>query len=322
MPPFKLDSVYSPTADQPAAIDGIAANVDAGERYTTLLGATGTGKTMTMAATIERLQRPALILAHNKTLAAQLCNEFRTYFPQNAVEYFVSYYDYYQPEAYVPSKDLYIEKDSAINQEIDRLRHAATAALFARRDRLRDAVDRRRLVGGRRIDRVELERRHSRSTVWKVPDEDSSGLARAHFGDSADMRGIVVAAKAGSDQPWLADAAADLAHQTSAAVFVVSADGVDVEALSPLPRSEYQALAQQAVDGVLERLRAAGVEAGGEVRPGLVTPAILLYAEEKDADVIVCGASTRGKVARRVLGSVPVELIQRARRPVLVITPS
>jgi excinuclease ABC subunit B len=134
VPPFKLDSVYSPTADQPAAIDAIARSVDAGNRYTTLLGATGTGKTMTMAATIERLQKPALILAHNKTLAAQLCNEFRTYFPQNAVEYFVSYYDYYQPEAYVPSKDLYIEKDSAINQEIDRLRHAATAALFARRD--------------------------------------------------------------------------------------------------------------------------------------------------------------------------------------------
>jgi excinuclease ABC subunit B len=97
MPPFKLDSVYSPTADQPAAIDAIAANVNAGERYTTLLGATGTGKTMTMAATIERLQRPALVMAHNKTLAAQLCNEFRTYFPANSVEYFVSYYDYYQP---------------------------------------------------------------------------------------------------------------------------------------------------------------------------------------------------------------------------------
>src|SRR5829696_3709699 len=134
MPPFKLDSIYSPTADQPAAIEGIAEAVEAGARGVTLLGATGTGKTMTMAATIETLQRPALVLAHNKTLAAQLCNEFRTYFPQNAVEYFVSYYDYYQPEAYVPSKDLYIEKDSAINQEIDRLRHAATAALFARRD--------------------------------------------------------------------------------------------------------------------------------------------------------------------------------------------
>ncbi len=108
--------------------------VRAGERFTTLLGATGTGKTMTMAGVIQELQRPALVLAHNKTLAAQLCNEFRTFFPDNAVEYFVSYYDYYQPEAYVPSKDLYIEKDSAINQEIDRLRHAATAALFARRD--------------------------------------------------------------------------------------------------------------------------------------------------------------------------------------------
>src|ERR1700722_9215525 len=100
----------------------------------TLLGATGTGKTMTMAATIAEVNRPSLVIAHNKTLAAQLCNEFRTFFPRNAVEYFVSYYDYYQPEAYVPSKDLYIEKDSAINQEIDRLRHAATAALFARRD--------------------------------------------------------------------------------------------------------------------------------------------------------------------------------------------
>src|SRR5215204_3277330 len=134
MPPFKLDAIYSPTADQPAAIDGIAQAVEAGARGVTLLGATGTGKTMTMAATIENLQRPALVLAHNKTLAAQLCNEFRTYFPSNAVEYFVSYYDYYQPEAYVPSRDLYIEKDSAINQEIDRLRHAATASLFARRD--------------------------------------------------------------------------------------------------------------------------------------------------------------------------------------------
>src|ERR1700722_10072356 len=99
----------------------------------TLLGATGTGKTMTMAATIQAVQRPSLVIAHNKTLAAQLCNEFRTFFPRNAVEHFVSYYDYYQPEAYVPSKDLYIEKDSAINQEIDRLRHAATAAPFARR---------------------------------------------------------------------------------------------------------------------------------------------------------------------------------------------
>lgn len=134
MPAFRLDSTYAPTADQPKAIASLAEGIEAGERAMTLLGATGTGKTMTMAATIEAVQRPALIMAHNKTLAAQLCNEFRTYFPDNAVEYFVSYYDYYQPEAYVPSRDLYIEKDSAINQEIERLRHSATASLFARRD--------------------------------------------------------------------------------------------------------------------------------------------------------------------------------------------
>jgi len=134
MPEFKLDSAFTPTADQPAAIAALAEGVRVGERFQTLLGATGTGKTMTMAGVIEAVQRPALVIAHNKTLAAQLCNEFRTFFPDNAVEYFVSYYDYYQPEAYVPSKDLYIEKDSAINDEVDRLRHAATAAVFARRD--------------------------------------------------------------------------------------------------------------------------------------------------------------------------------------------
>ncbi len=134
MPDFRLDSAFTPTADQPKAIAAMAAGIERGERFQTLLGATGTGKTMTMAATIEAVQRPTLVIAHNKTLAAQLCNEFRTFFPDNAVEYFVSYYDYYQPEAYVPSRDLYIEKDSAINQEVDRLRHAATAAVFARRD--------------------------------------------------------------------------------------------------------------------------------------------------------------------------------------------
>lgn len=134
MPDFKLNAGYTPKADQPTAIDSLVEGAAGGERYLTLLGATGTGKTMTMAATIERLQRPALVIAHNKTLAAQLCNEFRTFFPENSVEYFVSYYDYYQPEAYVPNKDLYIEKDSSINEDIDRLRHAATASLFARRD--------------------------------------------------------------------------------------------------------------------------------------------------------------------------------------------
>ena len=134
MPEFKLNPAYTPTADQPGAIAGLAEGLRGGDRFQTLLGATGTGKTFTMAATIAAVQRPSLVIAHNKTLAAQLCNEFREFFPDNAVEYFVSYYDYYQPEAYVPAQDLYIEKDSSINDEIDRLRHAATAALFARRD--------------------------------------------------------------------------------------------------------------------------------------------------------------------------------------------
>jgi excinuclease ABC subunit B len=134
VPEFKLNPAYTPTADQPKAIAGLAEGLGSGERFQTLLGATGTGKTFTMAATIAEVQRPTLVIAHNKTLAAQLCNEFREFFPENAVEYFVSYYDYYQPEAYVPAQDLYIEKDSSINDEIDRLRHAATAGLLARRD--------------------------------------------------------------------------------------------------------------------------------------------------------------------------------------------
>jgi excinuclease ABC subunit B len=134
VPKFELNPIYTPIANQPAARDALAAGIEAGDQFQTLLGVTGSGKTATMAFTIEKLQRPALVIAHNKTLAAQLCNEFRELFPNNAVEYFVSYYDYYQPEAYVPSSDLYIEKDSSINQEIERLRHAATASLLGRRD--------------------------------------------------------------------------------------------------------------------------------------------------------------------------------------------
>ena len=125
---------YQPTGDQPRAIEEITEAVNRDDRYTTLLGATGTGKTHTVARVIERVEKPTLVIAHNKTLAAQLCNEFREYFPHNAVEYFVSYYDYYQPEAYLPASDTYIEKDSSVNDDIDRLRHAATAALFTRRD--------------------------------------------------------------------------------------------------------------------------------------------------------------------------------------------
>ena len=131
---FKVVSEYTPSGDQPQAIDTLASGIENGLRDQVLLGVTGSGKTYTMAKVIERVQRPTLVLAHNKTLAAQLCEEFRAFFPENAVEYFVSYYDYYQPEAYIPHTDTFIEKDSAINDEIERLRHSATAALFERRD--------------------------------------------------------------------------------------------------------------------------------------------------------------------------------------------
>ncbi len=131
---FKLHSKYKPTGDQPQAIEKLVEGVNDGLRYQTLLGVTGSGKTFTMANVIEKLNRPTLVIAHNKTLAAQLCNEFREFFPENRVEYFVSYYDYYQPEAYIVSSDTYIEKDMSINDEIDKLRHSATCSLFERRD--------------------------------------------------------------------------------------------------------------------------------------------------------------------------------------------
>ena len=131
---FKLVSPYQPTGDQPQAIEGLVRGIESGMDKQILLGVTGSGKTFTMANVIARLNRPTLVLAHNKTLAAQLCSEFKEFFPENAVEYFVSYYDYYQPEAYIPGKDIYIEKDSSVNDEIDKLRHSATSALFERRD--------------------------------------------------------------------------------------------------------------------------------------------------------------------------------------------
>ncbi len=129
-----LRSEFRPAGDQPAAIEQLTAAVRAGDEHVTLLGATGTGKTFTIAHVVEQVQRPTLVIAPNKSLAAQLANEFREVFPDNAVEYFVSYYDYYQPEAYIPSTDTYIEKDSSVNDEIERLRHSATAALLGRRD--------------------------------------------------------------------------------------------------------------------------------------------------------------------------------------------
>src|SRR6266540_6027271 len=131
---FKTSAAYRPTGDQPTAIATLAEGLRGGDRYQTLIGATGTGKTATMAWIVEQVQKPTLVIAHNKTLAAQLCNEFREFFPGNAVEYFVSYYDYYQPEAYVPQADIYIEKDSSRNDDIDRLRHSATSNLLSRKD--------------------------------------------------------------------------------------------------------------------------------------------------------------------------------------------
>ncbi|MCX6007208.1 MAG: DEAD/DEAH box helicase family protein, partial [Chloroflexi bacterium] len=134
MPDFKIVSDFGMTGDQPQAVDELVRGVEAGFTKQTLLGVTGSGKTFTMANVVERLQRPTLVMCHNKTLAAQLATEFKEFFPDNAVEYFVSYYDYYQPEAYIPRSDTYIEKDTDINEEIDKLRHAATRALLTRRD--------------------------------------------------------------------------------------------------------------------------------------------------------------------------------------------
>ncbi|MEG1991119.1 MAG: DEAD/DEAH box helicase family protein, partial [Christensenella sp.] len=131
---FELHSKYAPAGDQPQAIDALVRGVEEKKRSQVLLGVTGSGKTFTMANVIARTQRPALILAHNKTLAAQLCSEFKEFFPNNAVEFFVSYYDYYQPEAYMPGRDLYIEKESTVNDEIDKMRHSATSSLIERKD--------------------------------------------------------------------------------------------------------------------------------------------------------------------------------------------
>src|SRR6201995_5114882 len=137
---FRLASDYKPKGDQPNAIEELTRGIYAGEKHQVLLGVTGSGKTYTMAKVIEQLNRPALVLAHNKTLAAQLYHEFKQFFPQNAVEYFVSYYDYYQPEAYIPSGDIYIEKEATINEELDKLRLSGTRSLFERRDCVLDAT--------------------------------------------------------------------------------------------------------------------------------------------------------------------------------------
>ena len=186
--PFRVESDFQPAGDQPAAIDELERRVRAGETNTVLLGATGTGKSATTAWLVERLQRPTLVMAPNKTLAAQLANEFRELLPHNAVEYFVSYYDYYQPEAYIPQTDTYIEKDSSINDEVERLRHSATNSLLTRRDVIvvasvsciyglgtpQEYVDRMvRLKVGTEVDRDALLRQfvgiHTPATTWRSP---------------------------------------------------------------------------------------------------------------------------------------------------------
>ncbi len=170
--PFEVVSEFEPAGDQPKAIASLAEGIDGGERFQTLLGITGSGKSATMAWTIEQVQRPTLILAPNKSLAAQLANEFREFFPYNRVEYFVSYYDYYQPEAYIASSDTYIEKDSSVNDEIDRLRHSATAALLTRRDVIVVA---------------------SVSCIYGLgsPEEYASRLMVVRAGDSVDQRAVL-----------------------------------------------------------------------------------------------------------------------------------
>ena len=217
MDKFRLVSPYKATGDQPEAIEALSEGVLRGDKKQSLVGVTGSGKTFTMASIIEKVNRPTLVLAHNKTLAAQLCSEFREFFPDNAVSYFVSYYDYYQPEAYIPGKDLYIEKDSLVNDEIDRLRHSATSSLFERRDviivasvsciySLGDPSEYKSLVlavrEGMAISREELMRRlitinYSRNdlsltrdkfrargdTVEVMPASDTTALRIEFFGD-------------------------------------------------------------------------------------------------------------------------------------------
>ena len=189
---FQLVSNYQPTGDQPQAIQQLVKGLNTGMKEQTLLGVTGSGKTFTMANVIAQVNRPTLVLAHNKTLAAQLCSEFREFFPNNAVEYFVSYYDYYQPEAYIPQTDTYIEKDSAINDEIDKLRHSATSALSERRDviivasvsciySLGDPIDYRTMVislrPGMEKDRDELLKKAGGAAVRAQRRETSSATS-------------------------------------------------------------------------------------------------------------------------------------------------
>src|SRR5687768_2505859 len=210
MPPFKISSEFSPSGDQPDAIEQLVEGVQAGEKQVTLLGATGTGKTFTVAHLVERVQRPTLVIAPNKSLGAQLANEFREVFPENAVEYFVSYYDYYQPEAYVPQTDTYIEKDSSVNDEIERLRHSATAALLSRRDVLIVA---------------------SVSCIYGLgsPDEYEGQILRVHRGVATDMQ-------------WAKQRLVDIQYQRNQASFARGKFRVQGDVLEVHPSYEETAV--------------------------------------------------------------------------------
>src|SRR3978361_1737344 len=222
MPPFELVTDLSPAGDQPEAIAALAAGVERGDRFQTLLGITGSGKSFTTAALIEKVQRPTIIMAPNKTLAAQLASEFRELFPKNRVEYFVSYYDYYQPEAYLPSTDTYIEKDSSINDEIDRLRHSATSALLTRRDVIVVA---------------------SVSCIYGLgsPQEDAGSILHIEVGQNHDQRAILAR---------LVDMASELNEYSFArGKFRVRGDTIDI-----LPAYEESAFRVELFGDTVERL--------------------------------------------------------------------
>ena len=222
MPPFKIHAEFELSGDQPKAVEDLTEGLLAGERYLTLLGATGTGKTFTIAQVVERVQKPTLVMAPNKSLAAQLANEFREFFPENAVEYFVSYYDYYQPEAYVPQTDTYIEKDSSINDEIDRLRHSATSALLTRRDVLIVA---------------------SVSCIYGLgsPEEYTGQILRVHRGVATDME-------------WAKKRLVDIRYQRNQVNFVRGKFRVQGDVMEVFPAYEETALRIEWWGDAIERI--------------------------------------------------------------------
>ena len=283
---LRTTSTYSPTGDQPQAIETLADGILAGEQFQTLVGATGTGKTATMAWTIEKVGRPALVIAHNKTLAAQLCNEFREFFPHNAVEYFVSYYDYYQPEAYVPQADLYIEKDSSRNDDIARLRLSATSSLFTRRDVV--VVASVSCIYGlgspeewrERMIYVEVGAEHDRDLLLrKLIDSqyvrNDTMLGRGRFR----VKGDVVEVQPANQETayrisFFGDEVEGMTHFDPLTGEVLA----KLDNLSIWPATEYvtsQPTVERAVDEIRARARAAGraLRGGGEAARGAPDPA-------------------------------------------------